>query len=472
MILAYDIGTTFLKGAVVTETGRVVARAQVPVRTSDGGGAGRFEVDADAWLSGVALVTAQLGLREKDGLRAVVVSANGPTLVAVDENCEPLAPALSWRDRRGQEEADLVAEFTDTPVDASFYLPKTFWIMRHDPDLYERTRWFLPCAEFIDFFLTGSAVRILPSRLFAEFFWNEAAVPRLRMDADKLPPFADMGDIIGTVTPRAADTLGIPSGLPVVAGGPDFVMSILGTASVQAGRVCDRAGTSEGINLCWSAPVRDPRLLCFPHVVRGSYNVAAMMSSSGASLEWASRSLTERPSDVEALLREVQAVPAGAAKLLFLPFLGPERFPVWDPRMRGAFVGLTLDHGRREMARAVVESTGYAVRAVLSAMESCGCQPAELRVTGGQARTPSWCQLRADITGRRVLLPEQEEPDLVGGACVAFSGLDDFETPAAAAESLVRIERTFAPDPAAAAVYREMFDAFTRACACLGSTFT
>ncbi len=331
MILAYDIGTTFLKGAVVTETGRVVARAQVPVRASDGGGAGRFEVDADAWLSGVALVTAQLGLREKEGLRAVVVSANGPTLVPVDEDCEPLAPALSWRDRRGQEEADLIAEFTDTPVDPSFYLPKTFWIMRHDPELYERTRWFLPCAEFIDFFLTGSAVRILPSRLFAEFFWNETAVPRLHMDADKLPPFADMGDIIGAVTARASDTLGIPSGLPVIAGGPDFVMSILGTASVQPGRVCDRAGTSEGINLCWSAPVRDPRLLCFPHVARGSFNVAAMMSGSGSSLEWAARSLTEKPSDVEALLREVQAAPAGAESSCSFPSWAPSDSPCGTP---------------------------------------------------------------------------------------------------------------------------------------------
>ncbi len=139
--------------------------------------------------------------------------------------------------------------------------------------------------------------------------------------------------------------------------------------------------------------------------------------------------------------------------------------------MRGAFVGLTLEHGRREMARAVVESTGYAVRGVLAAMESSGCQPAELRVTGGQARIPAWCQVRADVTGRKVLLPEQGEPDLVGGACVALYGLEDFESPAAAAESLVRIEKTFVPDPARAGLYAEMFDAFTRACACLGPTF-
>ena len=241
MILAYDIGTTFLKGAVVTETGRVVARAQVPVRMAESAGGSRFEFDADAWLSGVALVTAQLGLREKDGLRAVVVSANGPTLVPVDADCEPLAPAMSWMDRRGREEAELISEFTDTPVDPSFYLPKAFWIMRHDPELYERTRWFLPCAEYVDLFLTGNAVRILPSRLFAEFFWNETAVPRLRMDPDKLPPFVDMGDIIGTVTPGAVGDPGHPLGPARRGRRPRFHH-----VHPRHGEPCSRAGCATG----------------------------------------------------------------------------------------------------------------------------------------------------------------------------------------------------------------------------------
>lgn len=471
MILAYDIGTTYLKGAVVAENGKAIARAQVPVRPASHPGEGRFEFDADSWLSGMALVTAQLGLRDKDGLRALVVSANGPTLVPVGADGEPLSPAMSWMDRRAREEAELTAEFTDSPVDPSFYLPKTFWVMRHDPALYERTQHFLPCAEFVDFFLTGNAVRILPSRLFGEFFWNEGAVPRLGLDPDKLPPFVETGDLIGSVSLRAAETLGLPAGLPVVAGGPDFIMSILGTASVQPGRVCDRAGTSEGVNLCWSAPVRDPGLLCFPHIVRGAYNVSAMLASSGAGLEWAARNLGGRSPDLESLFGDIQGVPAGAGRLLFLPFLSPERFPVWDANMRGAFVGLTLEHGRREMMRAVAESTGFVVRSVLASMESSGCQIADLRVSGGLARVPQWCQLRADITGRKVLLPEQEDAELVGNACAGFYGLEQFESLPAAAEAMVRFKRTFTPDARSAPIYGDMMAGFTRACSCLGQTF-
>lgn len=476
MILAYDIGTTFLKGALVSIGGSEIARAQVPVRMVQGMGPGRHECDANTWLSGMALVTAQLRLRDRGRIRAVVVSANGPTLVPVGSDGEPLDFAMTWMDRRATEEADLVAEFSDTPLDASFYLPKAFWIMRHKPEVYERTRHFLPCAEYISFFLTGNAVRIVPTPLFHDFFWNEGAIPRLHLDQDKFPAFADIGDLLGTVRAEAEETLGVPAGLPVIAGGPDFIMSILGTAATQPGRSCDRAGTSEGINLCWSAPVHDRRLLCFPHVVRGAYNVSAMISSSGSALDWAVRTLggagpgAEAP-DIEELVGEAAEAAPGSGRLLFLPFLTPERFPIWDAGIRGAFLGLTLAHGRREMMRAVVESTGFAVRTAIAAMEANGCQMNDLRVTGGLARLPLWCQARADITGKKVLLPEQQDSDLVGNACVGFFGVEEFDSPAEAAESLVRFQKTFTPSAAARQVYEDLFGLFTRACAELGETF-
>ena len=471
MILAYDIGTSFLKAAVVSIDGKVRASARVPVRMAETNDPLRRECDPNTWLSGIAMVTAQLALRNHGRIRGVVVSANGPTLVPVGGDGEPLDFAMTWMDRRAQEEADIVAEFSDTPLDASFYLPKAFWIMRHKPDIYERTRHFLPCAEYASFFLTGNAVRIVPTQVFKDFFWNEGAIPRLRMDPEKFPPLVEIGELIGTVRAEAEETLGVPAGLPVIAGGPDYIMSIIGSASTQPGRVCDRAGTSEGINLCWSAPVKDKRLLCFPHVVRGAYNVSAIISSSGSALDWAVRTFGTGEDDREALLKEAAAVAPGAGRLLFLPFLAPERFPIWDPNLRGAFLGLTLGHGRREMMRAVLESSGYAVRSVLAVMEEAGCQVADIRVTGGLARLPLWCQVRADVTGRKVLLPEQEESDLVGNACVGFFGLEEFDSPADAAEHLVRFQKVFIPGEAARGSYNEFFRLFTKACAELGGTF-
>ncbi|HUI70157.1 MAG TPA: FGGY-family carbohydrate kinase [Spirochaetia bacterium] len=470
MILAYDIGTSHIKGAVVSSSGKVVSRAQVPVRMRESKDPTHRESDPDDWLAGLAIVTAELGLREKGRIRGVVVSANGPTLVAVNRDGEPLDNAMTWMDRRAQEEADLIAEFSDAPLDASFYLPKALWIMRHRPEMYEKTQHFLACAEYVCFFLSGNPSRIIPTPLFKEFFWNEEAIPQLHMDADKFPPYLEPGEIVGTVSQRAQEAIGIPAGIPVIAGGPDYVMSILGTAAITVGRACDRAGTSEGINLCWAAPVRDPRLLCFPHIVRGEYNVSAMLSSSGSAIEWAARTLGKRGTDFETVWKDAQAARPGANRLLFLPFLGTERFPIWDKRLRGSFLGLTLSHGRREMMRAVVESTGFAVRGILSAMEANRCKVTDLRVSGGQSRHPLWCQVRADITGKNVLLPEQEDTDLVGNACVGFYAVEEYGSLSSACEGMVRFKKTFMPNPDTLALYDELYSVFSRSCADLGDT--
>ena len=472
VILAYDIGTTHLKGAVVDAGGRVLANARVPVRGLPGAEPLASEIDPDAWLSGIALVTAQLGLRDREHLKGVVVSGNGPTLVAVDITGEPVGPALGWQDRRAVDEAELVAEFSGSYLDESFYLPKALWMMRRRPVQYARTRWFLPSAEFLDFVLTGHAHRVNSTPAFAELFWNESAIRRVGLDPDRFPPFVEPGDRVGTVTGQAADSLGVPEGLPVFAGGPDFLMSILGAAATQPGRACDRTGTSEGINLCWHRPVQDRRLLCFPHIVHGVYNIAAILSSSGSSLSWAAGTIAGFDGDVDALIAAAAGAPPGAGRLLFLPFLSPERFPLWDPHARGAFVGITRVHGPDEMARAVVESTGFAVRAAIEVMESYGAQVADLRATGRLSRSPAWCQARADVTGRRVLAGDQEDADLVGNACVGFYGLDAYDSLAAASESLVRFDRVYQPAAAHREMYSGLYAAFRTACVGLAETFS
>ncbi len=471
MILAFDIGTSFLKGAVVDIEGRVLARAQVPVRAACAGEPDRHECDANTWLSGMALVTAQLGLRERGRLDGVVISSNGPTLVPVSADGEPLDFAMTWMDRRGTREAEIIAEFADSHVDASLFLPKALWILRNKPELYAKTRWFMPCAEFAAYFLTGNPFRVISTPVFKDLFWNESAIPHVGLDAAKFPPFLELGETVGAVTTQAEETLGIPSGLPVLAGGPDFLMSILGSGAVQHGRTCDHAGTSEGLNLCWTAPVKDGRLLCYPHPARGMYNVAGILSSSGSALQWAAENFGRRRGEVDSMLKEVQEAPAGAGGLIFLPFLGTERYTLWPPEASGTFLGLRLFHERPEMMRAVVESTGFAVRRIIECMESNGCQVADLRVTGGQAKNPFWCQLRADITGKRVLLPEQEDAELVGNACVGFFGLEKFESLSEASERLVRHQKTLLPDSSKRGLYDDLYGTFNEAMKGLGETF-
>jgi xylulokinase len=457
VILGVDVGTTSLKAGLFGNDGAVLGRAEVPVHLSDRDDPLHHEADPNNWLSALGMVAAQLEVSGRRGLEAVVVSGNGPTLVPVGARGRPLDFAMTWMDRRGVEEARLVGEVTGRYVDPTFYLPKAYWIYRNRPRLYERARWFMTCPEFVAFYLTGAATTVLPGEGFKPYMWTDEVVARLGMDPGKFPPFVRPGELIGKARRQSEEVLGIRAGTPVFGGGPDFIMTLLGTASVVPGRACDRAGTSEGINLCSRKPLEDRRLLCLPHPVEGLHNISGIISTSGKALEWFKNGSGRRELDYETLFEEICQVPAGARGLLFLPYLAGERAPLWDPYARGSFVGLTMNHGLREMTRAVVESVGFAIRDVIEVMGENGLAVEELRVTGGQARSPVWNQVKADITGRRILLPESLDSELLGDACVGLYALGRYDSLAEAAEEVVRIRRTFDPNPGVTGLYGELF---------------
>jgi xylulokinase len=472
VVLAVDVGTSSLKGGLFGPNGELLARAEVPVHLSEREHPLHHEADANNWITALGLVAAQLELGRRPRPQALVVSGNGPTLLPAGRDGRPLDYAMTWMDRRGVEEARLIGEASGQKVDPTFFLPKAFWIYRHKQHLYRDTCHFLTCPEFMDFFLTGRACTVLPSPQFARYIWTPELIGRLGMDPAKFPPFLRPGERVGEVLKQAEELVGVPAGTPVFAGGPDFIMTLLGTATIRPGRACDRAGTSEGINLCSASPIEDPRLMCLPHIIEGYFNVSGIISTSGKALEWFKKITGRQELDYESLFEDICQVPAGSRGLIFLPYLAGERAPLWDPDARGCFIGLAVQHGRKEMTRAVVESVGFAIRDVIEVMGENGLAPEELRVTGGQARSPLWNQIRADITGRRILVPEIMDSELLGGAIVALYALGRYPTLEAAAESLVRIGRTYTPQPELRTGYDALFRLYRRAYAGLKDVFS
>ena len=342
MLLAFDVGTTQLKGGLFDRAGRLAARADSPLVLRSHPDPLWHESDAHAWVAGLSRVATALGVAGAGPIDAVVVSGNGPTLVPVAADGAPLAPAMTWMDRRGVDEARIVAEASGAPTDPTFSLPKALWIFRNRPRLYEQARWFFSCPEYLAFVLTGIPSMFLPTPEYTRFMWSEPLIAALGMDPRKFPPFVPSGRILGSVSAAGAAATGIPVGVPVVSGGPDFIVSLLGTATVAPGRACIRAGTSEGINLCSARPVSDRRLLCVSHVAPGCWNVSGMISTSGKALEWFRNAMGGGDTSWDDLFEDLSRAPPGANRLLFLPYLAGERTPIWDPLARGAFVGLTL----------------------------------------------------------------------------------------------------------------------------------
>ena len=457
MILVIDFGTTTIKAALF-DGEHLVRSKSVPIRMQTSAGPGMHEVDPLEWIRATAELSLDL-LQGAPRIAGVVISGNGPTVAVSDSNGNPLRPAITWLDRRGIKEAELIQARCGVFVDPSFYLPKTLWLKHNEPRIYDKAAYFFSCPGYIAYRLTGEAAMVFPGEGLENLVYTDGMVKALELDERKFPPFVDFGHQVGVVTDAAAREVHLERGTPVFIGGPDFMMSILGTGAVKPGLACDRAGTSEGINVCVERRIHDDRLLCYRHIAQGFWNVAGIISTSGKALEWY-RSLLGGAASYDQLYAMAADVPPGAKKLVFLPYLSGERTPIWDPLARGVFLGLGLNHDTGDLARAVLESTGFAIRDVLSAMTENGVEVDELRVTGSPARSDVWNQIKADITGKRLLVPENVESELVGDLCIAMHRLGRYASPAEAASDLVKIERAIEPAQENKKLYDEMFDLY------------
>jgi xylulokinase len=445
LILTVDIGTSTFKAAIFSREGVCLRQTAIPTPT-DGG-----EADGGVWLAALDAALARLG--DLGGLAALLISGNGPSLVPVTGDpgfsggrfSLPAGRALLWLDRRAEEESEAVSKLTGAFVDAGFCLPKALWIKNHQAELYERTRYFLFTPEYLAFALTGEARTVFPSRGFERWYWTGETLEKLGLESAKFPPLVAPGDLIGTVSARAASHFSFPRGLKVFAGGPDFFMTILGSGVRAAGQVCGRSGSSEGINLCTGEQITDARLMSYGHPIKPLWNLSGIISTSGRALAWVRELLGLGARPYEALYELAAEAPPGAGGLIFLPYLAGERAPLWDPHARGVFQGLSLATGRAELARAVSEGVCFAILDVITVMEGCGAPVGEIRVTGGPSESPFLNQLKADITRRPVLLPARRNAELLGLAIVGATALGAYASFAEASGALVSIERVFTP---------------------------
>lgn len=443
-VLAFDIGTSSVKAALLErETGRLAWEHREPLPNDE------HELaawESERWVRAMQACVDQLpsGL----ALAAVALSGNGPTIVSVDRDGATIRQSMLWLDKR---EVRVGGQ-------PSFFLPKIAWIMENEPDIYDRTWQFMTCPEYLGYLLTSVSHTTSSSDEFSPYVWDRAGVDAYAVDADKLPPLLAPGMAVGPIDGRGAELFRLPKGLPVFAGGPDFLMSLLGTATVDVGKTCDRAGTSEGINHCSGTPCENPIVRSLPHVVPGLYNVAGVLSSTGRIFEWFRRISRQRSVGYERMLREIVAT-GFDNEPYFFPSV--HEGAAWE-FSRGMFVGLRSDHATAEMGRGVVYSIGYAVRQSIETLQEVGCTVGELRSCGGQAKNPVWNQMKADMTGIPVVRPQIVDAELVGCACCALTGLGDFASPWEASRLLVRMADHFLPDRVRTEQYERGYHAYLR----------
>ena len=388
---------------------------------------------------------------------AIAVDGHGPTLTAVDADGRPTRPAITWLDTRATGELEELSAATGLRGWALGVLPAALWVERHEPDAAQATRWYLNTWEFITLRLTGhAAMTLVPGQRLPA----DTALAALGLPAAKTPHPVAPGEIVGGLMPAAASALGLPGGIPVVGGVVDAFASFHGAGLLAAGDAIDTGGGSGGFGVYWHEPVEAAGSFCTPAPLPGLHVVGGAMAATGRALDWFRDDVLGGAMPTERLLAEAAEVPPGAGGLLFLPYLAGERSPLWDPRARGAFAGLTLSHGRGHMVRAIVEAAALAIRHVAEPILAAGVTVGEMRVCGGPARAAAWNQIKADVTGFTVAVPHALETAVVGSGILGALGVGAHPDLPAAIRAMTRIDRRLQPRPELRDTYDALFEAY------------
>ena len=461
--LGIDLGTTRTKAGLVTADGTPLGfgRAEHAMRVEPVGGVA--EQDPEAWWSGLrAAVREALEVAERSrGVpvkpAAISVAGHGPSLTPVDHTGRPTNPAIMWLDTRSTAEHDELAAATGLRGWTLGVLPAALWLQRHDPVAAHRTRWYLNSWDALAFRLSNeAATSVVPGG----DGYPHRALGATELELDKLAPEVPAGALLGGLTSEAAGHLGIPAGTPVVAGLVDAFASFHGAGMVAPGNAIDVGGAAGGFGVYADRPVQIRGGFTTPAPLPGLYSVGGAMAATGAALDWFAADVLGAVTPVPDLLAEARQIEPGADGLVFLPYLSGERSPLWDPRARGAFAGLTLRHGRAHMTRAILEAAALSIRHVAEPIVEAGLPVTAMRACGGPAADDGWNQIKADVTGFVVEVPRVRETATVGAAILAAVGVGAHADLRSAIAAMTSVDRRFEPDPETASVYQDRFEAY------------
>ncbi|MFD3908740.1 carbohydrate kinase [Streptomyces sp. CB04723] len=436
-IIGVDIGTSVTKAVAFDEEGgaRAAAVRRSHVAMLSGG---RVEQDLDDVVAGVGEVVREVAGAIGGTPDAVALTGQGDGLWLRDERGRPVRPAISWMDARASE---LVTRWlADGTVGAAYahtgsgmfpgcHGPLLNWLQEHEPEALDRATVAGYCVDAVAQHLTGrvcldASDATLPfldprTRRYAPEALTACGVEGR---AELLPAPAAPGTVLG-LDGRGAGLLGLPEGLPVVAGPYDLPACAIGSGVREVGDGVLILGTTLASQVLTDRVDLDPAAepagmwLCTPDPGRWLRAMPAMVGT--AALEWVLALVGATTADVDALLTESPPGARGARALPFLSEAG-ERAPFVEPSARGRLDGLSLATGRADAVRAVCEAIGYAARHCLDTAGLSGT----LALCGGGTRSVMWARLMADVLGRPVRIPSEEQVGALGVVTVARASLD------------------------------------------------
>ena len=453
MLLSIDLGTSSVKALAVSADGSVLGRGSAEYRierTKPDWAEQSPETWWQATIVAVRAALSELG-RRSSAIAAIGLSGQMHGTVLLDEVDNLLSPAIIWPDRRSRRQVEEITDIigaqrlirlTGSPLATGFQAATIRWFQQERPELWRRVATVLAPKDYLGWRLTGEVVSepsdgsgtlLLDVR---QRNWSPELLDALDIDPGLLPVIRPSAAIAGYLARGPAGKLGLPAGIPVVNGAADTACGLLGAGVVSEGTLLLTIGSGGQLVAPASKVEIDPagRLHTFCSALEptggrpGWYQMAAILSA-GLSLRWLRDQVFElRGSGAyEAMTALAEQSTPGANGLLFLPYLLGERSPHMDPQARGLYLGLTAEHGRGALVRAVMEGVVLACFDAYSVLAEVGVRPDSIIMAGGGARSKLWRQIVADVFNLPVRPLATEEQSARGAVMLAGAGLGLFE---------------------------------------------
>jgi xylulokinase len=484
MLLGLDLGTTTIKAILYDPAAGKSAGPWCRPTPTTHPGPGLSEHDPEALWQAVAGCLRDAAATVPPGaVEGLAIASFAEAGLPLDASGHPLYPIIAWYDRRTEAQAawwetqlsdtDLHA-ITGQPVSPSFGVNKWLWLAAHHPDVTAQAATWLSASDYILYRLTGeyttdytqaSRTLLLDQRTLD---WSSEMLARAGLSPRQLPRPRPAGTLAGMLTPAAAKATGLPAGLPCGLGGHDHLCATLAVGGNRPGAVVDSSGTAQAVVMTLPGFRTGPAIAaggfsCYAHVAPGCYAFKGGLKAAGGAVEWLARQLSGPDATNTAIpYAELEAAAAKGVGIrrgpLWLPHLLGSGTPQGDRHSLAALVGARLEHDRGDLFRGLLESLACWLRHNVETVAELTDQPAgQIIVLGGATRLPLLTQLKADLLGVPVIVPELPEAAATGAALLAGVAAGVFRDAGEAVASLRYGQTVVEPDSSRVAWYNGLY---------------
>lgn len=505
VILAVDLGTSSMKTALISVSGKVLGWESQPLQlylTSDGG----VEQSPAEWWQAFLDTASRLlqrRLARPEQIRAVCCSTQGEGTIPVDRNGDTLMNCVLWMDMRGEPYLKKQFKGLINPTGASLLKslqwirltggmpsmtgkdPAAHMLLIRDayPAVYERSYKFLNVLDYMNLRLTGRFTATYDSILTSwvsdnrsphDIHYAPALMQTCGVDADKFPEIVPCTAVLGELLPQVAHQLNLPRNVQVVAGAIDNTAAAVGSGAIEDYQLHLYIGTSSWMAAHVPFKKTDPfsALASLPCAVPGRYLLTALQATAGGNLTFLRDKIlyhkdellqeAQMPDIFKVLDQIAERVPAGANGLLYTPWIWGERSPVEDKNLRAGLINMSLHNNREDIIRAFLEGIAFNTRWLMQPAEKfMGRRVDRIHIVGGGAQSDVWCQIFADVLNTEI--KQMSDPVYANGRGAAWIGAVGLgEVGFEDIPRLAQVKRLYQPNPKNVAVYHERFQIFTR----------